>query len=559
MSTLTKTFFEAFSAKIDDAEILHKGGLSYLAAAAAVRMAGFPEVTFVDFDGKPYLDCLGGALVAVDLAVPGTDVIQRTWLPVMDRDNMTLALDKTQLTDINNNRQRCLVKAIAAVYGDGMSIFLGCDGDGEKAAKMLGVNPDSELTEVPPVIATLKEGGAPFIEWGIGLAACRITDPTFHWEVVLWPDAQGRMLPYREVLGGLMVDVDTVYRGKRQRLSLPVMDAAFKQMPVARASVFDWNKTVMRALTKCIAFNAGYGIGVYADEFGIERDTGKAKRTGKSSSPKAAEAQAPVAEANAPVAEATVAADAQAPVTDADSPAEVIAANAESDNAIAEVAAQGDATPVAEAATAVEASSDAEAAPAAEASPDAEAAPAAEQTAVAESAPAADAAATADTAPVASGDFAEAIQRFRGVMQSRREAKGVEGLISLYKALHESTKYTAEEKPACFAVLTPAIAVIITEEHIEQLLTEIEKYEAMKYLAQDARSMVAAKLSAVHLRNACDKGNNVLLHAPTQLMTAGVAAHFDDVLLLAKAGGLDEETLALLDDLVEQEIAAATA
>lgn len=549
MSTLTKTFFEAFSAKIDDAEILHKGGLSYLAAAAAVRMAGFPEVTFVDFDGKPYLDCLGGALVAVDLAVPGTGVVQRMWLPVMDRDNMTLALDKTQLTDINNNRQRCLVKAIAAVYGDGMSIFLGCDGDGAKAAKMLGVNPDSELTEVPPVIATLKEGGAPYIEWGIGLAACRITDPTFHWEVVLWPDAQGRMLPFREVLGGLMVDVDTMYRGKRQRLSLPVMDAAFKQMPVARASVFDWNKTVMRALTKCIAFNAGYGIGVYADEFGIERDTGKAKRAGKGTSAKAAEAQAPATEATATAAEATVDASAQATVTDADSQAEVIAANAESNDAIAEVAAEStpvaEATPAAEAAPAAESTSAAEAAPVAESAPEAESTPAAE--------------ATADATPVASGDFAEAIQRFRGVMQSRREAKGVEGLISLYKALDESTKYTAEEKPACFAVLTPAIAVIITEQHIELLLTEIEKYEAMKYLAQDARSMVAAKLCAIHLRNACDQGNNVLLHAPTLLMTAGVAAHFDDVLALAKVGGLEDETLALLDDLVEQEIAAATA
>lgn len=556
----TKTFFDAFSAKIDDAEILHKGGLSYLAAAAAVRMAGFPEVTFVDFDGKPYLECLGGALVAVDLAVPGTEVVQRMWLPVMDRDNMTLALDKTQLTDINNNRQRCLVKAIAAVYGDGMSIFLGCDGDGVKAAKMLGVNPDSVLTEVPPVIATLKEGGAPYIEWGIGLAACRITDPTFHWEVVLWQGAHGRMLPYREVLGGLMVDVDTVYRGKRQRLSLPVMDAAFKQVPVARATVFDWNKTVMRALTKCIAFNAGYGIGVYADEFGIERDSSKAKRTGKGGSTKAAEAQAPVSEASTQVSEAAT----QAEVADANSPAEVIAANAESNDAIAEVAQMEhvDATTVAEAEPAAEATPVAEAEPAAEATPVAEAEPVADATPVAEADPVAESAPAADATPatsVPSGDFAEAIQRFRGVMQSRREAKGVEGLISLYKALAESTKYNADEKPACFAVLTPAIASVITEEHIDALLKEIATYTAMDYLAQDSRAMVAAKLTAVALRAACKQGDNVLLHSPTAVMMAGVAADFDDVLRLAKAGGLEDETLVLLEDLVEQEIAAVTA
>lgn len=518
-----KTFFQAFGATINDAEVAKKGGLSYIAAATAMRLAGRPEVAFVDFNGQPHLEMLGGSVVAVDIRVPDTDAVQRMWLPVMDRDNQTLTIAKTQTTDINNSRQRCLVKAIASVYGDGMSLYLGCDGDGAKAVKVLGVSPDTDLEEVTPVVSTLKEGGAPYVEWGYGLSACRITDPTFYWEVVMWPNAEGQLMPYREVLGSLMVDVDTVYAGKRQRLSLPVMDAAFKPLTVAKATVFDWNKTVMRALTKCIAFNAGYGLGVYADEFGSDKDDVKADGKGRKPAAKAevkaaaeapakVEAAAPEAEA-APVAtpaEAAVPAEAVAPEV---SEAEVVAANAEAEDARAEVAAEAAEPAVAEAA------------PAQEAAP-----------------------APAPAAPVADS---EAVTRFREVMRKRREVNGVAGVITLFDALATSNKFDVADKPACFAVLVTASASLVDEANIIDLVTAIRGHGAMKHLALDTRDMVAAKLTSVMLTAAVAVSDDALKTATEDLVSAGVAQDVNDVFRLAALGNVPAETMDLLKDVME--------
>lgn len=518
-----KTFFQAFGATINDAEVAKKGGLSYIAAATAMRLAGRPEVAFVDFNGQPHLEMLGGSVVAVDIRVPDTDAVQRMWLPVMDRDNQTLTIAKTQTTDINNSRQRCLVKAIASVYGDGMSLYLGCDGDGAKAVKVLGVSPDTDLEEVTPVVSTLKEGGAPYVEWGYGLSACRITDPTFYWEVVMWPNAEGQLMPYREVLGSLMVDVDTVYAGKRQRLSLPVMDAAFKPLTVAKATVFDWNKTVMRALTKCIAFNAGYGLGVYADEFGSDKDDAKADGKGRKPAAKAevkAAAEAPAkVEAAAPEAEtAPVAAPAEAAVpAEAVAPevneAEVVAATAEAEDARAEVAAEAAEPAVAEAA------------PAQEAAP-----------------------APAPAAPVADS---EAVTRFREVMRKRREVNGVAGVITLFDALATSNKFDVADKPACFAVLVTASASLVDEANIIDLVTAIRGHGAMKHLALDTRDMVAAKLTSVMLTAAVAVSDDALKTATEDLVSAGVAQDVNDVFRLAALGNVPAETMDLLKDVME--------
>jgi len=121
------------------------------------------------------------------------------------------------------------------------------------------------------------------------------------------------------------------------------MDNAFKPVPRDKATVFDWNKTVMRCLTKCIAFNSGYGLNVYANEFGQMPET--KGRKGRSKAEAAAEAAAPadvgtpapevpvtaeaapVVEAKvaeAPVAEATVAAPVAESVAEA-APADVVA------------------------------------------------------------------------------------------------------------------------------------------------------------------------------------------------------------------------------------------
>jgi len=281
-----ESYFEALGAMIPQTAIASKDGLSYLSAAAAMQQAGNPEVTFVDFYGQPYMELFGGSVVAVDIALPAKEgdnnlrhVLQRTWLPVMDQNNRCIALNKTTVSDINNARQRCLVKAIATVLGHGMSVFLGMDGDGQKATKVLGLRQGSgslanvDLAKVEPVLDKLASG-EPYLGWNFALAAARTVDPHFFWEVVQW---QGK--PYREVLGGVYVDLETIYRGKTQCLSLPMMDEAFNPIPIEKANVWLWNRTVMRALAKAIAFTTGYGLKVYADDFGKTAQTTEAKPT----------------------------------------------------------------------------------------------------------------------------------------------------------------------------------------------------------------------------------------------------------------------------------------
>lgn len=494
---MSKTYFEAFGCTIRAEKIAKKGGLSYLAAATAVELAGYPQVHFVEFGGQPHLEMLNGALVAVDLQVPGTEVMQRMWLPVMNGDNLPLDIATTLVTDVNNSRQRCLVKAIAAVYGAGMSVYLGDDGDGPKSVKKLGVTPDSDLVTVTPIISTLKEDGVPYIEWNYGLAACRITDPTFHWEVVMWEQADGRHLPYREVLDSLMVDVDTVYRGKRQRLSLPVMDSAFAPMNLETATVFDWNKSVMRCLTKCIAFNSGYGLGVYADEFGVDKEA-KAKGRKQAAKPTAAPAKdAVTAEQAAPAVAANPAPKAEAAVSTA----------APSGQAQVE---------------------EAQAAPIAQATPD--------------GAP----------APKAAKPENEALTRFREVMRKRREVGGTAGVLSLFEALATSAKFAPEDKPACFAALVVASTSIVDQDHIVDLVNALHSHEAMKYLAEDYRGRVAAKVTSVMLQAACAVSAEALATATEDLVAAGVAKDVDEVLHLASVSQVPAETLDLLKDVLEQ-------
>jgi len=547
------SFFDAFGATIPATEIAGKNGLSYIAAATAMRLAGRPEVRFVDFDGKPYLEMLGGSVVAVDLQVPGIDKTQRMWLPVMDQDNNPLLLKNTKVTDINNSRQRCLVKAIAATHGHGMSLYVNCDGDGAKAVKMLGVNPDSDLEEVTPIISTLKEGGAPFIEWGIGLSACRITDPTFHWGVETYAG-----LPFREVLGGLMVDVVTVYEGMSQVLSLPVMDSTHNPISADKATPSDWNKAVMRALTKCISFNTGYGIGVYADEFGVDKEPkgGKGSRKATPATP-AAKADPKAADV-APATTAAVATQetAETPAAEVVKAAEVEAQVQASERAAAGVEAEvvdaaGNTVAAAEVKE-VKANAQATETPAVE--PAADKAPEAQASApVAESAPAAKAQASAPTEAATQGAAEnEAVTRFRGVLQQRHKVGGVSGVITLFDALKTSTKFEEADKPACFQVLVMSVAAIVDNENILDLLGNITKYNAMQYLATDARDLVAAKLTSVLLTAACEVGDDALKTAPQDLVSAGVAQDVDDVLRLAVLGHVPAETVDLLRDVLEQ-------
>lgn len=523
-----KSFYQALSTQIQPTEIATRNGLSYLAAATALSLAGRPEVTFVDFDGQPFLAVMGGALVAVDLTVPGTTHKQRTWLPVMDRDHATLSLDKAQSTDINNSRQRALVKAIACVHGDGMSLYMGHDGDGAKAIKSLGVAPESDLAEATPVVSTLKEAGAMYIEWGVAIAAARITDPTFFWEVVMWDG-----LPYRNVLGGMMVDVDTIYRGKRQRLSLPVYDAAFNQLPCENVTAFDWNKTVMRALTKCLAFNAGYGLSVYAgDEFGFKDAKAKVKKVLNKAPIDLPTPAAPEVDAepeHAPSAECVALANEVIAVAATPMLIEPADAGLEHDVAVLEAEPLVVVSPVAVTVLKTEAVATVE------------------QTTVTEK------------EPVVSDDEAKEIadttERFKEVMRKRYNEKGLIGLVGLFEAIQSSTKFKPAEKPTCYRLLTTGSIALLKEgttlEELNSLLLKVREFNAMNFVAPDSRELLSAKLVRFSLEAALtDEDNNVMTVVITDLVAAGVALNGDDVIRLATLANIEQTTIDLVQSLL---------
>lgn len=527
----TSSFFAALGAKVPETALAGKNGLTYISAAAAVGLAGRPEVHFVDFDGKPHLECFGGALVAVDLTIPGSDLVQRTWLQVMDDDNQAKPLGVMNASDINNSRQRGLAKAIASVYGNGMSVYLGCDGDGAKAVKMLGVTPESDLSQATPVVAMLQENNAAYIEWGVGLSVCRITDPNFTWKVLEWNG-----MPFREVLGNILVDVETVYKGKRQVLSLPVMDAAFNPLLAKKVTVNDWNKTVMRALTKCIAFNTGYGLAVYGTDFGVAGASAKSsKQASKGSTKKAADKQTDTATATS-----TPATDAQQPqaakVEQADQPQEVKQPVDEPQQAAQE--AQEAQQPV------QEQQPEAAATPAVEAQQPEQAVASATADVATEVAPAG---ANANW-PVASAD---ALARFKKVMHDRREKAGVAGLITLFEALDITTKFDAVDKPGCYVQLLSATAAVAEGQDVESLVAAIKKYNAMQYLSDADYELIAARVTAAMLHHKCDIGDVELAAAPKLLADAGIGMDLKDVLRLAQAGNVTKETMDLLTTLLE--------
>jgi len=502
--TNNSQFFNNLATNIDEADMASRGGLTYLFAGAAMARAGRPNVKFVDFGDLPYLPMLGGSVVAVDLEIPG-GATQRIYLPVMDKDWKSLQLGKTSSVDINNNRQRALVKAIACVYGVGMSLYMKYKGDGEKVAKLLNITPETDdLSAVPPMVALLKEGGSPYIEWSTAIAAVRIVDPTFHWSVKTWGEQQ---LPYREVLGGAIVDVETTFKGKSLTLSLPLYDAKHNQLPLKSATVWDWNTAVQRALTKCIAFNSGYGLSVYSgDELGVT-----VKPLSASPAPNPEEVQqAAITEALAP--EAPKAPEVvEASSTQVEAPAAPVAQ-------VAEVAPEA---PIAQ-----------EAAP--EASVSHEPAPAHAEPSTAQAEP-----------------DDEVAERFKGVLRRRLAEQGINGVVSLYDAISASTKFTAEEKPTCYKVLTRALASL-SKSHpdldVGAMLTKMAAHNAMSYVpVADVREKVAARFVRAAIDAGVASSDSTLLDTMlAKVVAAKVATDEAQLIYLAERAGTPAEAIDLV-------------
>jgi hypothetical protein len=253
--------------------------LSYLSWAAALSLANMPEhktVMFTDvLTVKPYLKIFGDAVVAVDM------LGQRVWLPVLDSYNNPIATEKVTVRDINDSLMRCRAKAVAMTTGVGMSLYIGYLGDGEKTAKILAVTPESNLSAVPPILSK-KNGKTAYLDWAAALAAVKIVDPEFKWEVQFFPSGVNEVtgevinVPYLKHGDQFFVAVQVVYKGVAHCEYLPIMGFMPVQtkngiknldhQPLVDPNAFDWNKSVMRCLAKAIAVVSGYGLSIYAQE-----------------------------------------------------------------------------------------------------------------------------------------------------------------------------------------------------------------------------------------------------------------------------------------------------
>lgn len=501
------SFFSALSQVIPASEIASKGGLSYLSAAAAVRLASLPDVRFVDFGSDPHLPVLNGALVAVDIPLK-EGLVQRTWLPVMDRNNMAIPLSNVTVTDVNNARQRCLVKAIATTLGHGMSVFLGEDGNGAAAVAKLGLNPDSDLGAAQPVLDKLSSGGV-YLSWDVALTAARIVDPEFHWEIQEW---DGK--PFREVLGGIMVDIAVTFKGRKQTLSLPVMNDSWDPVPASKASVWHWNKAVMRALSKAIAFTTGYGLSVYGEEFDASARSVSTEESASSSSAKSEKVAPPVVTKAATPAPRPAPSPAPAPRPEPKPAAESVAPSAVKAEAKSVDTVTATATATAPASVEPETP---------------------EQTR----------------------------QRFKGVMQKRvKAAKGDmgKGLIGLFAAIGPSDKFPEDIKPYLYADLTQAIISGATpkdEFSATELLDLIVTHNGLAFVPQDSIGLVHQGLLRLCLNKASQNDEELVVTA-AKLVEFGFADSLPAVIEGAASAGVPAETVELLSVLVEDLMAEAT-
>lgn len=242
-----------------------KNDMSYISWATLIGLAGRPNQSVVFFGGAPGMSIFGGVAVAVDMKVG--ERMQRTWLPVLDNKNQPVPGQKVTARFLNDTINRCRAKAIAMVCGNALSMYAGYGGDGEKFSKDLTLKPTSNPAEVKAIAS--KKGSIAYLDWASALAAARITDPGFLWEVVEYPftnqdSGEIETRPYLAAAGGYMVGIKVSWLDSEHTELLPIMDGGSR--PIVNPNVGDWNKTVMRGLAKAIAVRTGYGLSLYAGE-----------------------------------------------------------------------------------------------------------------------------------------------------------------------------------------------------------------------------------------------------------------------------------------------------
>lgn len=238
--------------------------LPYPAVMAATGKAANLEIA-------PFSEVFGNAVLVVEFDG------QRLQYPVLDGLNHPIGVGEVSSRDVSDNIHRAKAKA-AALRGWGLGLYAGFEKPME-FLRALGVKPDSDLTKVAPLLSD-KEG-KPYIKWAAAIAAAGITDPAFRWDVrnfTVTDRETGEVAqrPYVPCGKGYLVAVDVTWKGVTHTEYLAIM--GIQQVQTARGlkpmdfqtlpnpNAGDWNRAIMRCLTKGVAIRTGYGLSVYARE-----------------------------------------------------------------------------------------------------------------------------------------------------------------------------------------------------------------------------------------------------------------------------------------------------
>lgn len=296
-------FFEGLNVPIRGLVAMVEGK-SYLPWPTGLSLAGRPRHKMVSFGNSPWLKFFGGGVVAVE--ADG----QVVYLPIMDAKFRAIPADQITARDVNDSQKRALAKALAMCHGIGMSLYGGHGDEVDKFLASLNVKPGCNLAAAQPPVAEKPGSGSEYVEWAVAFSAAKIVFPDFRFDVlcseVPHPDTGAiERVPYTRINNTYSVAVQVSYTDGSTQVEhvewLPIMGVQMTKVKAGEKkldhqallapTVTDWNRSVMRCLTRAIAETTGYGLAVYAQE-DLEALHGNAEGTTSSRSAKKESAKA---------------------------------------------------------------------------------------------------------------------------------------------------------------------------------------------------------------------------------------------------------------------------
>lgn len=271
-------------------------GAKYLPWALSLGMAGLPAQKILTFTGANGSDTIvrplfGGGVVAVSQKVGERDQI--TYLPITDLKNVPIDLRLITAREASDTMNRCRARSVALVQGYGLSLYSSYQENGSAYSKALGITADTNLTRMAAVhdVKEFRDKVTKkllrtqnYLGWHAALAAARITDPAFHWEIVETSVqnevGQIESIPAMRLDGvGWMVGVAVTWKGTSHTEWLPIMgirkvmtnsgEKPLEHQALDTPNVFQWHSAVMRCLAKAIALRTGYGLSLYGGDHAV--------------------------------------------------------------------------------------------------------------------------------------------------------------------------------------------------------------------------------------------------------------------------------------------------